>query len=53
MEEANNEPKTILIVYGPNEDQTTEIKDAFWEQLNLETVIVGGIYLCWGILMQE
>ncbi|CAH0561738.1 unnamed protein product [Brassicogethes aeneus] len=29
--------KTIIIVYGPNENDTKDIKDKFWEKLSLAT----------------
>lgn len=37
MKDPNERVKTIIIVYGPNDDQLSEIKDRLWEQLNIET----------------
>lgn len=36
-DKVNKEMKTIIVVYGPNEDEKAEIKDAFWEDLAVVT----------------
>jgi hypothetical protein len=37
---------TVITVYGPNEDETAEMKDKFWEQLSLVTESCkGNIYV--------
>ncbi|XP_044759762.1 uncharacterized protein LOC123317348 [Coccinella septempunctata] len=44
----NNEIKTIIVVYGPNEDDNTETKDKFWEDLTMVTEEAKGIIIILG-----
>lgn len=37
LKDLNNEVKTIIVVYGPNEDNSTETKEQFWDELTTIT----------------
>jgi hypothetical protein len=43
-------PITIIITYGPNEDEETEEKDKFWENMTLTVEKSNGIVLVIGDL---
>ncbi|KAK9685893.1 hypothetical protein QE152_g37605 [Popillia japonica] len=41
---------TIIVAYGPNEDEKAKVKDAFWEQLSQTTEEVNGRLIILGDL---